>query len=255
MKKTLISLILLFVFASLTAFAQPKIEIEGGDTYNWGQVSQKDSPLKANVKIFNRGTDTLHITKVKPGCGCTTAPLDKYFIEPGGFATLNITLRVSNYSGNVSKNIRISSNDPNHSSKTMYIKANIFTPVTITPKYLRMYNIKVNEETSSSVNLKNNTEKDITIKKIVVKLDGLKLDIEENAIIPAGGNLKVNAKYMPVKDGPFHGSMKFTTDCEDLSVINISVRGSVKVTKKISSKGIDKIKNDNAPKVDDKSKK
>ena len=253
MKKTLISLILLFVFASLTALAQPKIEIEGGDTYNWGVVSQKDSPLKAKVKIFNAGTDTLHVTKVKPGCGCTTAPLDKNKIEPGGFATLDIKLNVSHYSGSISKSIRISSNDPNHSKKTMYIKANIFTPVTISPKYLRMYNLKLNEESASSINLKNNTDKDITIKKIVIKLDGLDLDIEEEAVIPANGNLKVNSKYTPEKDGPFNGSLKFTTDCEELSTINISVRGSVKTKKKGSIKVDSKSKN--AEKLINKSKK
>ncbi len=231
MKKPLVLALVLFIIGGFTTIAQPKLEIEGGNSYDWGKVNQGDSPLKTKVKLYNKGTDTLHITRVKPACGCTTAPLDKDRIAPGDYATLDISLRVSSYSGKVSKNIRISSNDPDNSTISYSIKADIFTPVTVTPKYLRMYNVAPQEESSSSIVLKNNTENDITIKKVDIKLDKLTLDLEDDAVIPAGKDLKINAKYTPEKDGPFYGSLKFTTDSEEAPHIDVSVRGSAKTPK------------------------
>jgi len=228
MKKPLVFALILFFIGGFAAIAQPKLEIEGGNSYDWGKVNQKDSPLKASVKIYNKGTDTLHITRVKPACGCTTAPLDKDKIAPNEFATLDISLRISSYSGSVGKNISISSNDPNHSRINYSLRANVFTPITISPKYLRMYNIAPQEESSSSVELKNNTDKDITIKKVVIKLDGLTLDVEDDTVIPANKEITINAKYTPEKEGPFYGSLKFTTDSEEAPYIDVTVRGSAK---------------------------
>lgn len=228
MKKALVLALVLFFVGGFAAIAQPKLEIEGGNTYDWGKVNQKDSPLKASVKLFNKGTDTLHITRVKTACGCTTAPLDKDRIAPGEYATLDITLRISSYSGSIGKSISISSNDPNNSSINYSIRADVFTPITINPKYLRLYNIAPQVESTSSVVLKNNTDKDITIKKVEIKLDMLTLDIKEDTVIPANKELTINAKYTPEKDGPFYGSLKFITDSEEVPYIDVTVRGSAK---------------------------
>lgn len=236
MKKPLFLIFALFIFAVSTAMAQPKIEFEGGKTYDWGKVNQKDSPLKTKVKIYNKGTDTLHITRVKPTCGCTTAPLDKDKIEPDGFATLEISLRVSNYSGHVGKTIRISSNDPDNPHISYRLKANVFTPVDLSPKYVRMYNARTGEEATTHITLKNNTDNDITIKKIENKMDGLEIDLEEDAVIPANGELKVKAHYTPKKEGPFYGRVKLSTDSGDMPFIDFSVRGRSKDVKTESDK-------------------
>ena len=38
-----------------TAYAQPKIEIKGGDTYDWGNVTDVSKPLAGQVEIKNTG--------------------------------------------------------------------------------------------------------------------------------------------------------------------------------------------------------
>jgi len=228
MKKALLFAFALFFVGSFALMAQPKLEIEGGNTYDWGKVNQKDSPLKTSVKIYNKGTDTLHITKVKATCGCTTAPLDKDRIAPGEYATLDITLRVSSYSGSIGKTINISSNDPNNANISYSLRADVFTPITLNPKYIRMYDIATNQESSASITLNNNTDKDIILKKTEIKLDGLILDVKDDTVIPANKELTINAKYTPAKDGPFYGSLKFTTDSEEVPYIDVTVRGSAK---------------------------
>ena len=52
MKKLVLTAISLLLAASM-AYAQPKIEIMGGNKQDWGKVSPKDSPLKTKVKIKN----------------------------------------------------------------------------------------------------------------------------------------------------------------------------------------------------------
>ncbi|MBI3259067.1 MAG: DUF1573 domain-containing protein, partial [Ignavibacteriae bacterium] len=103
----------LFVAAASIAIAQPKIEIVGGDTHDWGKVKAKDSPLKAVVKLKNVGSELLKITEVHPGCGCTkTAELDKKELKPGEIATTEISLNLGTSSGQLTKTVAITSNDP-----------------------------------------------------------------------------------------------------------------------------------------------
>src|SRR6056300_1776529 len=107
MKKLVLTSIALLLVASM-AYAQPKIEVIGGNKHDWGKVSPKDSPLKTKVKIKNTGNEQLVITNVKPSCGCTTAPLDKDKLKPGEVATVNVTFNVGSKAGVNSKTIRIS---------------------------------------------------------------------------------------------------------------------------------------------------
>ena len=84
--KTLCSFFVLTFCLSGLVIAQPQMEIIGGDTYNWGKVKPGKNPLKATILVRNIGNEELHITQVRPGCGCTTAPLDKDKLKQGDTA-------------------------------------------------------------------------------------------------------------------------------------------------------------------------
>ena len=63
-----IKIITLFfvIFSTSFLFAQPNLEFEGGNTYNWGKVKSKDSPLKAKIilkKIFVQGISNTKLFK------------------------------------------------------------------------------------------------------------------------------------------------------------------------------------------------
>ncbi len=124
MKRTLA--LVVFLFVPFLLFAQPKIEIVGGDTYDWGTVKRTDDPLRAKIKIKNVGTEVLKITEVKPGCGCTTAPLDKNELKPGEEASLDVTLRITGYQGNVTKKCQNSLERPNKSKQISLFESQYF---------------------------------------------------------------------------------------------------------------------------------
>jgi hypothetical protein len=208
--------------------SQPKLEIEGGDTYNWGNVNaETNEQVKAKVKIYNKGKrDTLVIYEVKPGCGCTTAPLDKNKIEPGGFATLDITLNVGSYNGDVHKTITIKTNDPENMTKIYNLKANVKRVISLFPKYMSFTNLAVGKEGIGKVVMLNATDKDIKILDINVEPAGLKLNINKGDIIPANGSITIEGKYTHNTLGRFTGSIKIKTDHEQATRVAIQVYGN-----------------------------
>lgn len=225
MKNLSLALISLFLILQFTAFSQPKIQIEGNDTYDWGKIDPKGKPLTAKVKIYNKGTETLKITKVKPGCGCTTAPLDKNDIEPNDFATLSISLNVSN-DGPVHKSIKITSNDPASPDKNLSLKANIVRPIGLSRKYVNFNNLVIGKESSAQVVIKNNTSKDVKIKDIIVEPKDLKVNIKKNTKIPANKDLTLEVKITPKNSSNISGKITLKTDNKDMESIDISVWGS-----------------------------
>lgn len=228
MKKIFIFLAILS-FVQFSAFAQPKLEIEGGDTYNWGKVNYKNSPLNAKIKLKNVGNETLKITEVKPGCGCTTAPLDKYEIAPGDFATLAVSLNISSYTGETVKSIRISSNDPQNPDKYLFIKADVYRPVIVTPNnYLGRSSIKVGVEESFDFGLKNQTEKPIKVTSVEVYPKDAKCDVKVGDVLPPNQEKKYSVKYI-AKNGEerLNGSVKIVTDNQDAGDIGIYFYGNI----------------------------
>lgn len=222
----LIIILVAFGLMSTFAFAQPKLELECGSTYDWGKIKAKDSPAKANIKFFNKGDEMLKIYGVKPGCGCTTAPLDKDSIQPGDYATLSVSLRISSYTGAVSKSITIRSNDPEKRTTILYIKAQVMRAITLSPRFMNFAKAFVGETSNAKITVSNSTDKDITIKEIEISPEGFEINIKEDAVIPAKGQIDIICTYTADKPGRFTGSIKFKTDHPDATRQNIQVYGN-----------------------------
>lgn len=218
--------IAIMLFAFTNAFAQPKLEIEPNNEYNWGNVKPGDNPLKAKVKIHNRGDLELHVKNIRPGCGCTTAPLDKNIIAPGDFATLDITLNFGTSTGEVTKSILIESIDPSRPSFHYYIKCNVVRPIVAFPQYFVFNEMYFNKETTSSLQLRNTTDKPVTITGIELTPKSILLNVAENTVIPPNGELKLEATYMPTHTGTNHLRVVLKTDHPEAPTVEISGWGN-----------------------------
>jgi hypothetical protein len=216
----------LIVFLSYSiVFSQPKLVIDGGDTYDWGKINPKGAPLTARIKIFNKGNQTLNISEVKPGCGCTTAPLDKNVIKPNDFATLNVTLNVHN-DGAVTKTISIKSNDMKNPKKTLFIKADIMNSISVSQKYISFSNLMNGKESVATVKIKNNTNKPVKIIDIKVDPAKIKINLKKNSILPANKEFILEVSYIPNNSINFNGNINIQTNNKDVKNINISVWGN-----------------------------
>lgn len=228
MKRTLLSVAVFVMFTSL-AFSQPKLEIEGGNTYNWGKVNYKNSPVKAKIKLKNVGNETLKISEVKPGCGCTAAPLDKYDIAPGDFATLDVSLNISTYTGETVKSIRISSNDPQNGDTYLFIKADVYRPIVVMPSnYLGRSVMYVGKSEEFNFSLKNQTNNTVKIKSIEIMPKEATCDAKVGDVLAPNKDKTYTIKYTPKNNEErLNGSLKIVTTDPDAGEIGIYFYGNI----------------------------
>jgi len=225
-----VSLFVALLLATATiAFAQPKIEIVGGDTHDWGKVKAKDTPLKTVVRIKNVGNELLKITDVHPGCGCTkSAELDKKELQPGEIGSTEISLNLGASSGPISKSVAISSNDPLTPSKILMLKADITRDVNITPSpYFAFSGLTIGVPATATVRLQNNSQEDLTIGEITTT-NGLTLNITKGTVVKKGTEIEVTANTIPKDKGYFTATCKIATSNTDYPLIDLTAYGDVK---------------------------
>ena len=228
MKRFFMTCLALMIFAGSFAFAQPKITIIGGDTHDWGKVKPKDDPLKATIKIKNEGNELLKISDVRPGCGCTTAPLDKKELNPGEIASMDVTLKLGATSGMMTKSITINSNDPQSATKVLYLKADVVRPIQILPtQYFSFGEMTVGTKSEAKLIIKNTSTQDIVLSDFE-SLAGITLNLTKPTTIPGGGEVELIAKVTPNDKGYFNGVVKMKTNHPDYASLDIIAYGNVK---------------------------
>ncbi len=227
MKKLILTMLSVLMIASV-AYAQPKLEVVGGNSYDWGKVGPKDSPLKTKVKIKNTGNEQLLITNVKPSCGCTTAPLDKDKLAPGEVATIDVSFNVGSRAGVNSKTIRISSNDPANSTTIFRLSADVQKAVTLSPEFFAFNQMEVGKEESSKISIKNTSNKPLIISNVTKSPADMKLNLSGNKTLKPGESFELVAKVTPTAPGYMNCWVKMKTNSVDDPEISISGYGSVK---------------------------
>ncbi|MFC2130040.1 DUF1573 domain-containing protein [Bacteroidota bacterium] len=227
MRRMTIFIPLVIIFSFLALISKPKMVFDCGKTYDWGTVMQKDSPLKADIKLYNKGDDTLLIKRVKPMCGCTTAPLSKKVVPPGDSAVLKVTLNVGHYEGQIQKRIAIISNL--HSAETfLNLSANVYMPIKLFPNnYLNFGQMYVSFETVNKVVINNLSDHDINITELVFKPEDLIINMSVGDVIPKDSNFVLEAKVLPSEPGPYTCRIDINTDDPDQPSIMISGWGRV----------------------------
>ncbi len=231
MKRALLMAAFVVLGATTALLAQPKLEIEGGNTYDWGVVGPKQSPLEAEVYLKNVGDKELIISKVKPGCGCTTAPLEKDRLQPGEKTKIDVTLRVNNSSGPIQKSITITSNDVENAKTILYLKANINRPIQVSPRYLYFNDMETGQKATANVTIRNTSKRDVKLSDIVTD-SGVTLNIGKTATLKAGGSLDVVATVVPQKKGYFSATITMNSDHPEYDKVEVKGYGNVKEPEK-----------------------
>ncbi len=219
----------LFLLLPTLLLAQPKIEIENGVTFDWGKVEQNKGPLKTIIKIKNVGNEPLKIHSVKPGCGCTTAPLDKEVINPGEFGSLDITLQISKDAGRIIKGISLTTNDPENDKLDILLKANILIPISQFPKILTFGNISLKKDNIAKMVLSNNVDRDIKILALENSPNEFTTNLKVGQIFKAGKDFTLEAiiKTNSKLEGSLFATITIETDEPSMHFISIKVMGSV----------------------------
>jgi hypothetical protein len=220
----------LFLVLALPIFAQPKIEIDGGFVYDFGTVKPEDSPLKTTIKIKNTGTENLKITEVRAACGCTTAPLSKDELQPGETADLAIELRISTFSGEISKSVMLKTNDPDRATHNLVLKANVMRPFSLSPRFLSFNKLIIGEESNAQITINNETPADFKITELIIQPEDMKINLKKGDVIPANQSFIIDAKYTPSAAGRFNGTITIKTNNPDAPEIEVRGWGRIVAT-------------------------
>ena len=124
----MLPLLLLLVFPvatnlkAATNAPKPKLAIASLE-HSFGQV-KPGTPLTYTFKVENKGDANLEIANVSPSCGCTTSNFDKV-VAPGKSGGITLAVeKTENYKGEVTKTATVTTNDPDHPSFTLTLRAN-----------------------------------------------------------------------------------------------------------------------------------
>jgi hypothetical protein len=225
---SIMALLFLVTSESCESASRARLEVECGDTQDWGKVRPEQTPLNAKIKLFNRGEDTLIISKVKVGCGCTAAPLDRDSIEPGGYATLDVTLNPGQTPKVVHKIIELYTNDPNNEKFVLHLKCEIVTALTFFPnKFLGFGQITLDKESSYNIVITNTTNQDVFFKEIRFEPADMIVNIKENDSIKANNEFVLVAKLKPHRLGDINCKVSFKTTDPETAKVEILGKASV----------------------------
>jgi hypothetical protein len=251
MRSLLTAVTALFLLGVVAASAQSKLEIEGGETYDWGQVKQPESGyLEAEIKMKNVGDRTMKLVEIKPGCGCTKTDPDKYEVEPGDASTMKVRLNISpSQAGPITKSITIRWGDKDAmdlkatdgvmtslpaNADTMekvaylFLKADVQRALMISPAiYFSFNNLEVGKETESKLTITNNTDQPMILSGWDMD-NGIVLNVSDKVVLKPHDQMDLIAKVVPATSGNFSGQVKFKTNHPDHADMTIHAYGYVK---------------------------
>ena len=202
-----------------------KIEIVGGTTYNWGDVAPTD--LKATIEVKNVGEGVLNVKEVRPGCGCTAAPIDKNVLNPGEVGKISVTLRASTSTGALQKSITVTSDDPQNPVTILYLKANVKRPFRVDPDWISVLNGKLGVESAVTVNIANTGDEALTIFPPEANVTAtVRFDLTAPKNLKPGESTPLTVFVTPTKVGPIAGQVKIKTSSKEMPEKAVDVVGS-----------------------------
>ena len=126
-KGILITFILVGMILTACAGGEPQINLETTN-FDFGDVVNGDV-LERDLVVNNEGNQPIIAQSVSTTCGCTTATLEPMTIPAGGSANLHITFDSGAHgpelTGQITRQIFITSNDPDQPEAMVEFTANI----------------------------------------------------------------------------------------------------------------------------------
>ncbi len=181
-----------------TALAEAELTIPK-ENFDFGIMPQ-NSRVFGGYWLVSSGSDTLKITDVKPGCGCTKAPLKKSRIAPGDSTFLEISFSSKQYTNRVHKTIRINSNtsEPSRTiSLTGFVQVQMDStkPVIISPYKLDVSQYGTRKRDYINFTMENVTDQDLTWHMVYYPTDYFDVDLPY--AIKAGQKVKGTLTVKP----------------------------------------------------------
>jgi hypothetical protein len=127
-------LVLLFAGAAMAtdeaSAPAPQLVVDSFE-HSFGKV-KPGTPLSYTFEIENKGSSDLEIASVTPSCGCTKGEFDK-LVTPGKKGKISLSIaKTEKYTGQIVKTASVATNDPEHKTFTLILRADFGAPAPAT---------------------------------------------------------------------------------------------------------------------------
>jgi len=194
----------------------------------------KGEVVHATFVIRNEGKADLHVTDVKPSCGCTAPEYDKT-IKPGAEGKVVLNVDTKTFQGQISKSALILTDDPEKPQVTVFVMANVKPYVETHPVGFFRLQALTGEVATSEMILASD-EADFKPTKVEPPNSYVKATIapakESEKVAGKGANQwKVTVTTVPdAPEGLLGGYVKVATGAAKQPEMSLAVSGYIKPT-------------------------
>ena len=222
---SLISTIGFFLFTVSAALGAPRAAVERS-TFDFGKVAQGKNVEHVFI-IKNSGDAPLTIGRVSTSCGCTVADVSSRTIAPGKKAEISATFNSTNFSGNVSKNILVQTNDPKVPVHTLTMKGTVLEEIQVIPKQINLGELQAGTRKDTTVTIENRGKQPLTLASAKSTIPQVTVKPVKSKVRP-GGKAVIQITVAPRKEDRFLGGyVTVKTDNPAKPEITIPVYASV----------------------------
>ncbi len=210
----------------------PKVQVPE-EKKDLGTVAKGDL-LKHGFVVKNVGTADLHITDVKPACGCTVSEYDKV-IKPGAEGKITLTIDTKAFQGPIAKSALVLTDDPTTPQFTVFVTAVVKPFVDVLPYGFFRLQALTGESVSSELILVSD-EPDFKPTKAEASQSFLKVSLapvpeKEHLADKNPNQWKVVLSNDPsAPEGLLGGMVKVTTGAKRQPELDIAISGYIKPT-------------------------
>ena len=220
------------VFGQSAASGVPKLVIKSTE-HNVGEI-KKGTPASHTYVFKNEGTADLEIKRVAPTCGCTASDFTKV-IPPGQEGKITLSVASDAYTGPVSKNAEVYTNDPQKDQFTLVINFIVLSDMTPKGKMVGPFIIGPNDHWSARVPrgltvnglmaITNNTPQPVKITKMIPGGEAFKIDFQT---LEEGKRYSINfvsSTELPL--GTHKQVVKFLTESKETPELTVELEAIV----------------------------
>lgn len=232
-------LTLIFVLSVSSVFAGPQVHVPDS-TFDFGKVVQNVT-VSHSFWIHSVGDDTLRITRIVPGCGCTKAPVTDSVLAPGDSTRIEIVFSTKRFRGLVAKRPFFETNagtERNYLKITadLSVDGDMMRPLVISPTEVDVSQFTQAPRRRAKFQITNLSDQDYKLQVVDDAFNNFEIDFPGK--IKAGETVEATVLVKEdLIEFPFEQSITFQLDDEAGSRYSVPVKRIVRIKSGVSQAG------------------
>lgn len=217
--------------------------IEPAEKLDFGTIP-REGPTMRQIKLHNRGTDFIEITKVHSSCGCTKVAIleAEKKIPPGGTSIVNVTADPKGIRRFVNKQtVTITSNDPLNPESRITVLARVDPEFELEPEDLDFGELQKGAPIERTILFRQLTDEPIEIKELVRTKPGNDITLsfakrpENEWKTPGKNEYTITVKLAEdISPGEINDTMAILSTCKRLPSFTYGIKGKITAFYKVT---------------------